>query len=300
MRIIVDTDIGTDDAVALLLALKTANAHVEAITTVAGNTDVDSCVRNAAYVQELCGTNIPVFRGAAVPLAGRRHRRQPVHGDDGLGGLGLRPRRPPQVAGAAVPALIQLIRGRPREVTLVTLGPLTNIGLALRDAPDLASAVRATVVMGGAIDGGGTATAVAEFNIWADPEAARIVLGSGMPVTLVDIAPSRGPCALDASDVARLAATDTAAARFVAAMCGAGSREGAAGLPDAIAMAVALVPPLVIASSARHVEVDTTDSATRGQTTVDSGDPRLSRVNVKRVEEVDAIAYKDLLFAACS
>src|SRR5580700_9830194 len=90
-RIIVDTDIGTDDAVALLLALSTPDVQVEAIMTVAGNTDVDSCVRNARYVLELCGATVPVYRGAPAPLSRPPTIRGPIHGTDGLGGLGLRP-----------------------------------------------------------------------------------------------------------------------------------------------------------------------------------------------------------------
>jgi len=302
-RLVIDTDIGTDDAVALLLALKTPRAVVEAITTVAGNTDVDSCVRNARYVLELCGTDVPVYRGASAALAPRGTGRPTLHGDDGLGSLGLRPLNASAASGIASDALVRLARANPRQLTLVTLGPLTNLALALSQAPDLVRLIHAAIVMGGAANGHGTVTDSAEFNIWADPEAASLVFNSGLPITLVNIEPSRGPCAFDAADLARLAETGTDAAAFVGSMCrAAATAHGSerAGLPDAIAMAVAIAPQIVTSSGTYHVDVKTFDERTRGEIRVDQTSTLRHGPNLTLVESVDSSAYKRMIFCACA
>jgi len=301
-RLVIDTDIGTDDAVALLLALKTPGVAVEAITTVAGNTDVDSCVRNAHYVLELCGVDVPVYRGANAALVRRSVGRPSLHGDDGLGGLGLRPLNASAEAGVASDALVRLARTNPRQLTLVTLGPLTNLALALSAEPDLVGLIDAAIVMGGAANGRGTVTDHAEFNIWADPEAAGLVFKSGLPITLVDIEPSRGPCALDAADQARIAKIDTTAAAFMAAMCRARAtahESAEAGLPDAIAIAVAIAPEIVTSSGQYHVDVQTSDERTRGELRVDRRGAIGPEVNVTLVQSIDSSAYKRMLFVAC-
>lgn len=311
LRLLIDTDIGTDDAVAILLALRSPGVRVEAITAVAGNTDVDQCVRNARYVLELCARSVPLYRGADSPLAGARRTRPAAHGDDGLGGLGLRPRNGEPDQGDAVEALIQLIRDNPNDLTLVTLGPLTNVARALSAAPEIAGLIRRVVAMAGAAFGPGTATPRAEFNVWSDPEAARRVVLGGMPLTLVDIELSRGDGALTSADLATLDDIGTPYARFAAAMSRASASrvsigpapaaraDRLAGLPDAIAMAVAIEPALVLESGRYYVDVETAGELTSGETVVDRLGLLGRPANADCVEAVAASDYKQMLFAAC-
>ncbi|MER3421399.1 MAG: nucleoside hydrolase, partial [Chloroflexota bacterium] len=155
LRLLIDTDPGVDDAVALVMALRHPRARVEAITVVAGNVDLEHTVRNARYVVELCEADVPVYAGAARALL-REHRRAPdAHGEDGLGNLGLRPRDPRPAPGHAADVLVERILREPGALTLVTLGPLTNVALALLKEPRIATAVQRVVVMGGAANTAG-------------------------------------------------------------------------------------------------------------------------------------------------
>src|SRR5579884_292611 len=216
LRLLIDTDPGVDDAVALVMALRHPRAHVEAITVVAGNVDLEHTVRNARYVVELCEADVPVYAGAARALL-REHRRAPdAHGEDGLGNLGLRPRDPRPAPGHAADILVERIMREPGALTLVTLGPLTNVALALLKEPRIATAVQRVVVMGGAANTAGNVTPAAEFNIWADPEAARIVFRAGMPLTMVGIEISRA-ARWTPEEIRELGALGTPRARACAA-----------------------------------------------------------------------------------
>lgn len=184
-KMILDVDTGVDDALALLTALSDPLVDLLAVSCVSGNTDVDQVVDNTLKVLEIAGgTEIPVARGASRPLIEERRHAEHFHGSDGMGdlGLSLSARRP--VDRPAIEFVRQLlIDSGESSVILVCLGPLTNIALLLRAHPEVKSGIDRIVMMGGAVNGG-NATAVAEFNVWADPEAASIVLGSGLPVTM--------------------------------------------------------------------------------------------------------------------
>ncbi len=187
-RIILDTNPGIDDAFALFLALASPEVQLEAITTVSGNVHVDLTTRNALALLELAGrTDIPVARGCAQPLVREIVNAGHVHGDNGLGGVMLPEPRTRPVAQHAVEVIIQKIMAAPGEITLVPIGPLTNIALALRTEPRIAEAVREVVIMGGALRVPGNDTPTAEFNIFADPHAAHIVLHGGWPIHLVSL-----------------------------------------------------------------------------------------------------------------
>ncbi len=177
--LLIDTDTASDDAVALIMALRDPAFEVVAITVVAGNVALAQGSRNARYTVELCGASVPVYEGAAKPLA-----RPPIdasffHGQDGLGDQGYPPPKAAPAKGYGPSTCSSsTIRARPGLV-LVTLGPLTNLALALQKAPGIASQVSRCVVMGGAACTVGNVTPAAEYNIWCDPEAARIVLPVG-------------------------------------------------------------------------------------------------------------------------
>src|SRR5438874_5606090 len=187
-RIILDTDPGIDDALALFLALASPEVQLEAITTVSGNVDVGLTTYNTLTLLELAGrTDIPVARGSDRPLIRQPFNAAFVHGDNGLGGLQLPEPRIQPAAEHAVDVIIEKIMASPGEITLVPIGPLTNIALALRREPRIAQSVREVVIMGGALRVPGNTTPSAEFNIYVDPHAAHIVLHAGWPIRLVTL-----------------------------------------------------------------------------------------------------------------
>ena len=185
-RIILDTDPGIDDALALFLALASPEVQLEAITTVNGNVGVNSTTRNALALLELLGrTDIPVARGCDRPLLRLHTDAAHVHGDNGLGGVQLPEPHTQPVVQHAVDTIIERIMAAPGEITLVPIGPLTNIALAVRREPRIAQRVREVVIMGGALRVPGNVTPSAEFNIYVDPQAAHIVFHAGWPIRLV-------------------------------------------------------------------------------------------------------------------
>lgn len=184
--LIIDCDPGVDDAVALMLAFGSPAFELLAITAVGGNVPVAKTARNARILRQIAGReDVPVFMGADRPL-----RRAPAgagefHGAEGLGDLAPFEPEAPCADGHAVDAIIDLVMGRPaKSVAVAVLGPLTNLALALRKAPALAERLGPVAVMGGARSEGGNITASAEFNIWADPEAAAEVLASGCDLVM--------------------------------------------------------------------------------------------------------------------
>ncbi len=316
-RFLIDTDTASDDAVALIMALRSPNVSVLAITTVAGNVAVQQAARNALYTGELCGANVPVFLGAEKPLQREHQSAHWFHGRDGLGDHGYAaPRRTPEKQHA-VDAIVATIGANPGLV-LVTLGPLTNVALALQRKPDIATKVSRCVIMGGAPCCEGNVTPAAEYNIWCDPEAARIVLRSGLPVELVGWHLCRGEAALNLDDIERVLSLDTPVARF-AIECNSRAQEAyfeqtgehGISLPDPVAMSVALDLTIVTEQSENYVDVETSSELTRGMTVVDrlhvAGNERNRAVwapvlekgvRAKVVWTIDNARWKKALFGA--
>ncbi len=187
-RIILDTDPGVDDALALFLALASPEVQLEGITTVHGNVPLDLTTRNALCLLEAAGrADIPVARGSASPLVRAPINAAFVHGPTGLGTLTLPEPQTCEIAFSAVEFIVERVQGAPGALTLVAIGPLTNLALALRQEPAIARQVREVVIMGGALRVPGNVTPAAEFNIYADPHAAQIVLQAGWPIRLVSL-----------------------------------------------------------------------------------------------------------------
>ncbi len=185
-KFLIDTDTASDDAVAMCMALRHPDVDVVAFTVVAGNVPLDQAVQNALYTVELCGEDTPVYAGAARPMLRDLGTAQEVHGEDGMGDIGLPLSGRTPTAGWAPQVIIDTIRGNPGEITLVAIGPLTNLAIALLMAPDIAALVERVVIMGGTGEHGpGNISPSAEFNFWVDPEAVRVVLRSGMPLEFV-------------------------------------------------------------------------------------------------------------------
>jgi purine nucleosidase len=273
---LIDTDTASDDAVALIMALRAPDVRVAGITVVWGNVPVEQGVRNALYVTELCGAEVPVHQGAARPL-----RREPAnatwfHGRDGLGDHGFAPSRRECASDAGVDALIDMARAEPGCV-LVTLGPLTNVALALAREPRFASLISRAVVMGGAACTVGNVTPAAEYNVWADPEAAQDVFRSALPIEMVGWELCRGAANLSADDMRRVRALDTPLAHF-ALDCNSTAIEAnrrqsgdiGVSLPDPVAMGIAIDPSLCTRRSAHYVDVEAASDLTRGMTVVDA------------------------------
>jgi len=301
-RIIIDTDMGADDAVAVMMALQHPDVQVEAITTVAGNVPVEQATRNALYVVELCRSTVPVYQGVGQPLSREAGDAQDIHGVDGLGDLGLKPPQTCPKAEHAVEALISHLLKAPGEITLVTLGPLTNIALSLLREPALAFALRDVVVMGGAVNALGNVTPSAEFNIWADPEAANTLLRSRVPVTLVGWQLVWGDMLLTADEMAYLRSTGSRCAEFaldcnrvVLAVYRELLGEPVLALGDAIAMAVA-IDSSICRKEFLYVAVETGSNLTRGETVVDSWRVLGQPPNAYVCFGPDAAKFKRLLF----
>jgi inosine-uridine nucleoside N-ribohydrolase len=218
--VILDTDPGVDDALALLYLRAQPGVRLLAITTVFGNADIDTTTRNALYLRDRFALGAPVHRGAEAPLS-RPRGASPVHvhGHNGLGDIDLGDFvPPPPEAASATDRIVELVRAHPGEITLLAIGPLTNLALALRAAPDIADLVAEVVVMGGAFgeDGhGGNVTPFAEANIHNDPEAAAEVLSAAWPVTLVGLDVTT-LCVLPKAAIQAL--TESSAGRFVDAV----------------------------------------------------------------------------------
>ena len=187
-RIILDTDPGIDDALALFLALASPEVTIEAVTTVSGNVSVEQTTYNALSLLTFTGnTDIPVAYGSSQPLVRERVDASHVHGKNGLGEVLLPEPTIAPVEQQAIDLIIERIMSNPGEITLVAIGPLTNIALAVRREPRIAQHVREVVIMGGALRVPGNDTPSAEFNIFADPHAAHVVFHAGWPLRLVSL-----------------------------------------------------------------------------------------------------------------
>ncbi len=272
---LIDTDTASDDAVALIMALRSPDVHVAAITVVAGNVPLEQAASNALYTAELCGSPVPVYAGAARPLKRHYASAQWFHGRDGLGDQGYPPPKRKPESNHAVDAIVEVISATP-GIVLVTLGPLTNIALALARSPEIIKNVSRCVVMGGNPCCEGNVTPAAEYNMWVDPEAARTVLRSGLPIELVGWHLCRGDANLTAADIDYVLSLDTDLARFAihcnhTAMEANRVQTGEIGicLPDPTAMAIALDPTISTVASRHYVDVETDSELTRGMTVVD-------------------------------
>ncbi len=309
----IDTDTASDDAVALIMALRNPSVFVRAITTVAGNVPVAQATRNALYVAQLCGVDVPVYEGAPRPLWREHAHAEWFHGKDGLGDHGYPvPARSAEPSNA-VDAIIAAIEEHP-GIMVVTLGPLTNLAVALAKAPGIAAKVSRCVVMGGNPCCEGNVTPAAEYNMWVDPEAARVVLRSGLAVELAGWHLCRGEAVLGPADIEHVLSLDTPLARF-AVECNSRAMEayciqtGERGisLPDPVAMCIALDPTVCTEVSSHYVEVEVSSELTRGMTVVDrlnvSGDERNSPVwrgalQAQVVWAIDNARWKHALYGA--
>lgn len=292
-RVVLDTDPGIDDALAILLALASPEIELAALAVVHGNCPLEDGVANALAVLQLGGApRLPVAVGCDRPLLRPLFTALETHGGRGLGYATLPPGSAAPVAEHAVDLLIREHMAAPGEVTLVAVGPLTNVALALRKEPRLAGAVRECFVMGGALRADGNTTPLGEFNIYADPHAAQIVFDSGMPITLMpwDITKD---VRLAKTEVDRLllrggpiAAFIAEATRFYIEFHLAHFGWAGCSINDPAALALVWWPELA-RTRPLHVAVETTSELTMGKTVGDFLGKTGQAPNVQLVEAFD-------------
>lgn len=266
-KVVIDCDTGVDDALALLLCLK--RLEVVGVTTVGGNVGLENTQRNTRYVAQVAGyMDVPVFAGYAKPLLVPLQDASYVHGAGGLGDIQVPEPQKPLEKQHAVDFIIETFMTRD-DVSLITLGPLTNIAQALLKEPRLAQRIPEILTMGGST-AGGNATPAAEFNIFVDPEAAKLVFESGIPIRMVGLNLTRQQVAtLEMRD--RVKAIHNPAAQLAARLFG--DREGKPGRDsfcDACAVMWMIDPAVITKSAKMHVTVETRGEFTRGMTVCDT------------------------------
>ncbi len=294
LRVLIDTDPGLDDAVAILFALSVERFAVEAITAVAGNIGITTTTRNVGRLLAVMGrADIPYSAGASRPLGGDGRDEAAIHGADGLGGVALpAPLAPADERGALALLADRLQAVPPGTLTVLTLGPLTNLGQLARDMPDVYGRIDRIIAMGGTVDEPGNAGPLAEFNMAADPVAAQLVFDADVAVTLIPLDVTRRLRAT-APDLDRLSAFPGPAARYAADLVRAYFAERAdrrsRPLHDPCVMLMALAPHLFDTQTMRMV-VD--GHAHPGRLVPDPDGPAL-----EVAMSIDAIAARDILWA---
>jgi purine nucleosidase len=274
-RIIIDTDPGVDDALTFLLALASPEIQLEALTITQGNVTVENGTRNALAVLELLNAqHIPVAQGCSLPMVGPLLASDLVHGASGLGNATLPEPKTKPVPQHAIDYLIERFLAEPGEISLFAIGPLTNVALAIRKEPRFAEAVKELVVMGGAVREGGNITPQAEFNIYADPHAAHVVLHSGIPITLIPLDVTH-KCMLYAEQIEQLNQKESSVTRFVVDstvpyVSFTKSKIGVSGcaLHDPLTLATIIAPELLTMEE-HYVDVDISSGPSTGSTFAD-------------------------------
>lgn len=301
--LIIDTDPGADDVVALLLALASPEElNVMAITTVAGNVRIDKTSRNARLAREWAGREeVPVYAGAGRPLVRTPIYAENIHGKEGLPGVEVHEPQKGLAEGNVVQYLVETLRNAaPHSITIAMLGPQTNLALALVQAPEITQGIKEVVVMGGAHFNGGNITPVAEFNLYADPDAARVVLASGVKLTYVPLDVTHKILTSD-QRLKQIEALGNHAGELVGSILNEYVKADMVhyGLPggpvhDASVIAWLLKPELF---SGRQVNlvIDSREGPGFGQTVADWYDTLGQNKNVFWVENGDAQGFFDLL-----
>lgn len=299
-RILLDTDPGIDDSLAILLALASPELQLEAVTVTGGNCTLAQGVVNALSVLELAGaSHVPVAAGIAAPLIQPSLTAPETHGDTGLGYARLPAPHQPASGQHAVDLIIETIMAAPGEITLVAVAPLTNLAIAIRREPGIVEAVGEVIIMGGAFRHPGNTTPQAEFNVYVDPHAAYMVYHSGMPITLVPLDVTY-QCVLTQPDVERLLAVDSPITRFVADSTRFyiefhAEYQGIQGcvINDPLALALAFAPDLV-ETSQLYVTVDLQSEVSLGKTIADLYHAWDKPPNVRVALDVQSRGFIDL------
>ena len=321
-KFIIDADTGSDDAVAILMALRDPRVEVLGVTVVSGNVPLKQGIINTLSTAELCDVEVKVFAGSDKPLT-RGYRElytleefqahvqtlspdsisaQCVHGVDGMGDIGIEPKNKKHEEEDAIDYLDNSYNNNPNEITLVTLGPLTNIAKAIQKDSSIVDKIKHCYVMGGTSDGTGNVSAAAEYNIWVDPEAAQIVFNSGLAITMVGWDNSYKYAMLKDKEINDLKSLNSKYDDFcvdiqktLIELTYASYGFYGFDLPDPITMAIALDNDIILESQQLHVLVDVRDGITRGQTIVDYFNAEQGNQNVRVVTKSHDKGFLNLL-----
>lgn len=298
-RIIIDTDPGVDDALALLLALASPEIQLEALTTTHGNVTLEQATRNALFILELLNAgHIPVVQGSRLPLVQPLRAIDSVHGESGIGNAEVPGPRAKPLPGHAVDYLIDRVLAEPGQISIFPIGPLTNIAMAIRREPAFARAVRELVIMGGAIHEAGNTTALAEFNIYVDPHAAHIVFHSGIPMTLIPLDVTH-KCLLKQEHLQRLLEIRSPVSRFLEEAVGVYLTESlrlgyqGSALHDPLTLATIIAPELLTCKE-YYVDVDISSGVSMGKTFADVYNVTKRPANMKVALDVRGEAFVEL------
>ena len=310
----IDTDTASDDAVALLMALEWHDVEVLGISVVSGNMSVEQGSINARYTVELCKKEVPVYVGADAPLVKKREHADWFHGPDGMGNMNYPAPKLQETNEDFIEVLNNHINQYPDEITLVTLGPLTNVANFIKKYPDSFLKLKNIVIMGGASNTVGNVTPAAEYNIWCDPEAADIVFKSKHhDIAMVGWELCRGEANLTEEEMELAYSFKTEKADFTID-CNKHALDSSQnwlgdpglGLPDPVAMAVALNPAVTTKVSRHNVQV-VIDGPARGMTIVDQlhvgeSEPHIdehwshTERNINVIWEIDSDKWKETLY----
>ncbi len=300
-RFIIDTDAGVDDAQAILLAFGQKDVAIEAFTTVNGNVGVDKTTANVLKVLDLVDKDIPVYPGCERPLVNPAQHAAYVHGEDGLGDVGIPPSKRRPQNKHAVRALIDIANQEPGTIGLIALGPLTNLASALLLQPDLPQKYASLTIMGGAILGKGNTNITAEFNIFADPEAAYIVFERWPNVRVLSWETTMAHV-FSAEDLERFFNLNTAKSRFfhdtnqiILNFVQERLHHTMLFAPDGLAVAAALVPEIVTKKEEHFLSVELSGQATRGMTYVDWWDFSGKPANAELILEIDQQRFVQMM-----
>ncbi|EZH65504.1 nucleoside hydrolase [Bacillaceae bacterium JMAK1] len=294
-KIIVDVDTGIDDALGLLLLAHQPNVDVLGVSVVSGNISLHKAICNTHKVLDLIGLDVPIFAGAEQPLVRQAFFEHAVHGDDGIGGaLHDAPFNDRTENETAWDYFIRITHDYPGEITLVLTGPMTNFAHALKKDPSIVHRLKEVVFMGGAANGNGNVTPVAEFNMYVDPEAAKLVLHSGVPLTMIGLDVTE-QALMSKEDVESLVGTgyysfirEATAIYFNVSWERNGIKEIA--MHDPLAIAVAIGKPFVT-TFPYYVDVETNSTLCDGQTVCDYKNGLQRTPNVHVAKHVDAKAF---------
>ena len=307
-RIIIDTDTASDDAVAIMLALRSRDVRVEALTVVGGNVDFEQQAENALYTLEVCGKSgeVPVYCGARRPLLRPVHKTvEYVHGRDGMGDSFFPKARQRPEKQHAVDAIIELANRHPGEITLAAIGPFTNVGLALSKDPSLSEKLAGIYFMGGTYMFCGNITPAATYNPWVDPEATRIMVQSGAPLTMVGFDATYRYSIFTDPDYDAVEKLGTPLADFFFKInrtrrkfCKEKQRLPGSNHPDTLTLALLMDPAVGKRMVRRAVDAETSGELTRGMLVIDELGVWGREPNMDILVEADEARFKAMVFAA--
>lgn len=301
-RYIIDTDTASDDALAIILALREPKVKIEAITTVMGNVPIDTATTNARIAIEMAGTYAPpVYQGCGKSMVAPLRTAQAIHGEDGLGNMFYPTPKLPIEKEHAVDAIIRIIEENSEDLEIITLGPLTNIAMAMIMAPDTMKKVKKITAMGGAHMRCNPLTATSEFNILVDPEAARVVWEFGIPILVAPFELCLSDTALSEAEIKKVYDYGTPLSKFtmdcnntlidyISRIYG----EKKLVMPDPTAVAVALWPQTIATYTDCYSYVDTKGEHTYGQTVFDYNHTVDKPYNVRVVDTMDCDLFKKI------